>query len=137
MPRPLTLDSYMVRRPLKVSADATIPEAIAIILEHSVSGLCVVDEHDRLVGMLSELDCLRAVVERIYINKQPSAGHVHEFMTREVETNKPADDIISVAASMLDHKHRRRPVLSGPELVGQITCRQILGAIRDFALPPG
>ena len=135
MSRSLTLDSYMVKRPAKVSTNATILEAVAIILKHSISGLCVVDENDQLVGVLSELDCLRAVVERIYINQESSAGYVYEVMTREVEVNKPADDIISVAASMLDHKHRRRPVLSGPDLVGQITCREILGAIRDFAVP--
>ncbi|MFT5101924.1 MAG: CBS domain-containing protein, partial [Planctomycetaceae bacterium] len=41
-------------------------------------------------------------------------------------------DIITVAASMLDHKHRRRPVVENGKLVGQLTCRLILGAIKDF-----
>ncbi len=135
MSRSLSLDAYMVKRPIKVNANATILEAARIILEHSVSGVCVVDDDDTLVGMLSELDCLRAVVERIYEQKQSSAGFVYEVMTRNVEVNKPGDDIISVAASMLDHKHRRRPVVSDDALVGQITCRQILSAIKDFTVP--
>lgn len=135
MPRSVSLDAYMVKKPVKVRANATVLEAIELILEHSVSGLCVVDEDDKLVGMLSELDCLRSVVERVYMEKQAGAGFVHEIMTPDVEVNKPLDDIVSVAASMLDHKHRRRPVVDGSKLVGQITCRQILSAIKDFSLP--
>ena len=98
MSRPLSLDNYMVKRPVKVRPEATVLEAAEIILEHSVSGLCVVDADGNLVGVLSELDCLRAIVERIYKNKETSAGHVHEIMTRDVEVNRPEDDIVSVAA---------------------------------------
>ncbi|MBL6690866.1 MAG: CBS domain-containing protein [Pseudomonadales bacterium] len=125
----------MVKKPAKVNANATILEAVDIILEHKVSGLCVVDDNDKLVGVLSELDCLRAIVDRIYVNKQSSAGYVYEVMTKDVETNKAGDDIISVASSMLQNKRRRRPVVNGSDLVGQITCRQILGAIQDFTIP--
>lgn len=135
MSRSISLDDYMVKRPVRVNANASILEAVELILEHRVSGVCVVDDDENLVGVLSELDCLRAIVERIYDNKEKDAGFVFEVMTKEVETNKPGDDIVSVAASMLDHKHRRRPVVANDQLVGQVTCRQILGAIRDFSLP--
>ena len=53
-------------------------------------------------------------------------------MTPNVEVNKPDDDIISVAASMLEDKHRRRPIIEGDRLVGQVTCRQLLSAIKNF-----
>ena len=135
MTRSISLDSYMVKRPIKVKASAPILEAVEVILQHSVSGLCVVDDDDKLVGMLSELDCLRAIVERIYVNKQASAGYVYEVMTKDVEVNKPHDDIISVATSMLNHKHRRLPVVDDNQLIGQVTCRQILGAINEFTIP--
>ena len=133
MSKSLSVDAYMVKRPVKVNANASILEAVDLILEHSVSGLCVVDDDDQLVGILSELDCLRAIVDRIYVRKEQNAGYVYEVMTREVETNKPGDDIISVAASMLDNKRRRRPVVDDSGLVGQVTCRQILSAINDFS----
>ena len=94
----------------------------------------VLDDDGQLVGMLSELDCLKAIVERIYTEGQSSACYVYEVMTRDVETNKPGDDIISVAASMLENKRRRRPVVGADGLAGQITCRQILGAIQEFRL---
>lgn len=132
MTRSVSLDTYMVKRPVKVKASATVLEAVGIILEHQVSGVCVVDDSDKLVGMLSELDCLKAIIEKIYTHQQTSAGYVYEVMTKEVKVNKPGDDIVSVATSMLDSNHRRRPILEGNKLVGQVTCRQLLSAIKNF-----
>jgi CBS domain-containing protein len=123
----------MVKRPIKVKASATIIEAVDVILENRVSGVCVVDDNDNLVGMLSELDCLRAIIERVYQNQQPSAGYVYEVMTKDVVVNKPGDDIVSVANSMLDDGHRRRPIMDSGKLVGQVTCRQLLSAIKSFS----
>lgn len=136
MSRSLSLEDLMVKRPVKVKADTSILDAVETILSHSVSGVCVVDDTDQLVGVLSELDCLRAIVERIYIKGDTSAGYVYEIMTKEdLDSCKRTDDIVSVAASMLDNKRRRRPVVEDNKLVGQITCRQILGAIHEFSQP--
>ena len=103
------------------------------ILENKVSGVAVVDADNNLVGMLSELDCLQAIVSAVYNGNSPGAALVEDIMTKDVEVNKPGDDIIDVASSMLDHKHRRRPVVENGKLIGQVTCRQILSAIKDFS----
>lgn len=133
MSRSLSVEDYMVKRPVKVKADTPILDAVETILAHRVSGVCVVDENDNLVGVLSELDCLRAIVERIYKKGESTAGYVYEVMTREVDSCKSSEDIVTVAASMLNSKRRRRPVVDDDKLVGQVTCRQILGAIHDFS----
>lgn len=114
-----------------VNESVTISEAAKVILANKISGISVINDEGELVGMLSELDCLRSVVEA-YNGGVPGAAKVSDVMTRDVETNHPDEDIINVAASMLDHKHRRRPVVENGKLVGQLTCRIILGAIKDF-----
>ncbi len=38
MSRSLSLEDYMVKRPVKVTGNTTVLEAVAKILEHSVSG---------------------------------------------------------------------------------------------------
>ncbi|MEX0942313.1 MAG: CBS domain-containing protein [Pseudomonadales bacterium] len=126
---------YMLSKPVKARPEMTIYEACHLILANKISGLAVVDDDDNLVGMLSELDCLRAIVSNVYNDGDPGAALVGDFMTTEVEVNHPHDGIIDVASSMLDHKHRRRPVVVDGKLVGQLTCRQILKAIKDFAGP--
>jgi CBS domain-containing protein len=135
MPRHVSLKHYMLNKPITIQSDATIFEAAHQILRHKVSGVCVVDKKNNLLGMLSEMDCLRAIVNRMYIGGEDHAGTVAEVMTTEVMCNAPGDDIVSVANSMLTERHRRRPVVEEGKLVGQVTCRQILKAIKDFAAP--
>ena len=122
----------MLAKPITVKPGMNIQEAAKKILEHKVSGVAVIDDDNNLVGMLSELDCLQAIVSAVYNGGTPGAALVEDVMTKDVEVNHPGDDIIDVATSMLKHKHRRRPVIENGKLIGQVTCRQILSAIKDF-----
>ena len=132
MKKSVEVRRYMLQKPVTIRPEKTIYEASALILENKISGIAVIDEAGNLVGMLSELDCLRAIVNGVYNEGDPGASLVSEFMTKQVEVNHPHDVIIDVATSMLSHKHRRRPVVVDGKLVGQLTCRQILKAIKDF-----
>ena len=114
--------------------------AIKKIIEHRISGLCVVDQSGTLVGILSEMDCLKAVLSAIY-NDQRGTDKVCDHMTKEIESCSPQSNLESVAADMLKKGRRRRPVVSNGSLVGQVTCRQILSTIspgnwEEVALKP-
>lgn len=132
MMKSVKVEKYMVARQVTVTPSMFIYDAAELIIKNALTGVAVVDDDGNLVGMLSELDCLKAIVDNAYNDGDPGSSRVADFMTREVEVNKPDDFIIDVAASMLDHKHRRRPIVDKGKLVGQLTCRQILRAIRDF-----
>ncbi len=131
MSNSVAVRDYMTR-PVTVTDDVTVAEASQVILTNKLSGIAVVDKDKRLVGMLSELDCLRSIVDAAYNDGVPGSALVRDVMTKQVEVNHPDEDIISVAASMLADKHRRRPIVEDGKLVGQLTCRIILGAIKDF-----
>ena len=132
MLRTVEIRHYMVSKPVTVKPDMNISEAAGIIIKNKVSGVVVVDDDGRLVGMLSELDCLKSIVNSVYSDGNAAGALVRDIMTKEVEVNHPHDDIVNVAASMLDHKHRRRPIVADGKLVGQVTCRQILKAVKEF-----
>lgn len=135
MLRSVELKDYMLRDPVKIKPDADVFEAIHKILVHKVSGLCVVDERQQLLGVLSEMDCLKAILGAVY-NESPYAGTVSEYMTSDVITVKMHDSIVDVATDMLEHKHRRRPVVEDDgRLIGQVSCRQLLRAVKEFAAP--
>jgi len=131
MPNSVAVRDYMTK-PISVRQDLSVSEAAEVILINKLSGVTVINEKGDLVGMLSELDCLRSIVDAAYNGGVPGAAKVSDIMTQDVETNSPSEDIITVAASMLASKHRRRPVIEDGKLVGQLTCRLILGAIKDF-----
>ena len=132
MLRSVDLKDYMLHDPVKVRADVDVFEAIHMILLHKISGVCVVDENDQLIGVLSEMDCLKAILSAVY-NEAMYAGPVKQFMTTEVISVRISDNVVDVASDMLKHKQRRRPVTDDDgRLVGQVTCRQILRAVKEF-----
>ena len=130
--RSLKISDHLIANPVKIASTTTIGEAARTIIDNKVSGVIVVDEHNKVEGMLSELDCLKSLLTEIYNEGQVGKELVKTEMSTPVTYNKPEEDIISVAQSMLDQKQRRRPVIENGKLIGQITCRQLLTAIMAF-----
>ncbi len=124
------LRDYMITNPIKVKDDASLFDAMKIIIDNKVSGICVISENDVLVGVLSEMDCLAAMLKATY--NEVGVGLVNEYMTKDVVVASPSDDIINVAQDMLLKKQRRRPVVDSGKLVGQVSCRQLLTAVNKF-----
>ncbi|MEH6518596.1 MAG: CBS domain-containing protein [Halioglobus sp.] len=129
----VNLRDYMLKNPVKVRADDNVVTAMQVIINNKVSGVCVVDDRENLVGILSELDCLRAALGAIY--NDTGIGQVKDYMASEnLVVAHPNEDIIDVAQDMLLKNKRRRPVVEDGKLVGQITCRQLLNAVKKFNL---
>lgn len=68
----LTVEKIMTPQPLTIRPEATIGEAARAMLEHRVSGLPVVDEDNKLAGIITESDIFSMVV-------------VHEWSENESE----------------------------------------------------
>ena len=127
----VNLRDYMLSNPLKVRADDNVLDAMQVIIDNKVSGVCVVNAEESLVGILSELDCLRAVLGAIYNNS--AIGNVSDYMASDnLVVAHPNEDIVDVAQDMLLKNKRRRPVVEDGKLIGQITCRQLLSAVKKF-----
>ncbi len=132
MLRSVELKDYMLTHPVTVNVDSDMGEAIRLIIDNRISGLCVIDDHNHLVGILSELDCLRAMLSASY--NEGGIGMVREYMASDnLVVANPHEDITNVAQDMLRKNKRRRPVVEDGKLVGQITCRQLLSAVKNFS----
>ena len=112
--------------------DQTIEEAIEIIIDKRISGAPVLDESGKLVGMLSEKDCLRIIVDQAYHNLPIDSKKVSDYMTADVKTVPPDSDVVSAANQFLHSPIRRMPVVENGVLKGQISRRDILRAAKNF-----
>tara|TARA_B110000503_G_scaffold43274_1_gene70783 strand:- start:23181 stop:23582 length:402 start_codon:yes stop_codon:yes gene_type:complete len=127
----VNLRDYMLSNPVRVSPEDNILDAMKVIIDNKISGVCVVDANANLVGILSEMDCLRAVLGATYNNN--NIGVVREYMASDnLVVAHPNEDIVSVAEDMLLKNKRRRPVVENGKLIGQITCRRLLSAVMKF-----
>jgi CBS domain-containing protein len=131
MLKSVNLRDYMLSNPVKVKPDDNILDAMQVIIDNKISGVCVVDRDGNLVGVLSEMDCLRAVLGATY--NESGIGQVHEHMASDnLLVAHPEENILDVAQDMLLKNKRRRPVVENGRLIGQITCRQLLTAVKRF-----
>ncbi|MCU4674665.1 CBS domain-containing protein [Catenovulum sp. 2E275] len=124
----LLVEDFMTRRPITFSVDMCIAEAVELILEADQSGGPVLDSNGRLVGFLSEQDCMTQMIESTYYREQ--VAKVSDIMSREVLTVKPTTSVLEVAQQMALKRPRIYPVIDDEnKLVGTIHRHQILKAI--------
>lgn len=60
----LKIEEIMTPDPITISEDATIGEAAQLMLENKISGLPVVDRGTKVVGIITESDIFRLIVDR-------------------------------------------------------------------------
>ena len=84
MLRSVDISDYMIHRPVKIHAEDDMSTAIGLVLDNKISGICVVNEHGDLVGVLSEMDCLKAILNATY-NESGDLGRAGDYMTKDIE----------------------------------------------------
>lgn len=139
----------MTREVVSVGRETPIRKAIALMLERHVSGLPVVDEGGKLVGIMTEGDLLRrsetgtARHRRHWLDMLlgPSrmAGEyvrthgrrVGEVMTHEVVSVAEDTPLEEVVRLMEHHRIKRVPVLYRDSLLGLVSRADLLRALAD------
>ncbi len=118
---------YMSEIAHTVKPDDSVIHAIKLLIEYKISGLSVVDEDNNLLGVISEVDCLRAILDGSYYGD--IGGHVGDYMTKNVQSVPVNMNILDIAKLILDNNRRRMPVVENGKLIGQFSIRSILNAI--------
>ena len=123
---------YMAGRLVTFKPDMDVLDALHELVKNRIAGAPVVDDQGELVGMLSELDCLKIALNAGYYGD--SGGPVSEYMTSDVETIDAEMNIVDLAQKFLDGGYRRFPVLRNNRLVGQISRRDVLRALGQLSV---
>ncbi|KEI70803.1 hypothetical protein GV64_08625 [Endozoicomonas elysicola] len=130
MVRSITVEDCMTPKVVTISPDIQVVEAIRILLQHNITAAPVVDNEGVLVGILSESDCLEGTLNGSYFSQD--AGLVSEYMTRNVVTADPQEDIITVYQRFMTDKAFRVPVVSEGTLVGILSPKDLMSALLEF-----
>ncbi len=125
----LQVKDFMTKQLITFSPDDSIYAVLHTLVEKNISGGPVTDENGKLIGIISEGDCLKQVVRGKYTNTPELIGKVRDYMTPDPVTIGPDENIMTVAKLFLKLRLRRFPVLDGDKLVGQISQRDVMYAI--------
>ncbi len=130
MTQSLSVKQFMTKKLVTFTPDMNVFDAIKILIDNRISGGPVLDKAGDIVGILSEVDCHKTVMDSTY-NNFPSAL-VGDVMSKEVFTVEADMSIHSLAEKFLTHKRRRYPVVEDGKLIGQISRRDVLIAIHSM-----
>lgn len=148
----LNVGDIMQTEVITVGPNTTVRELANILAEHKISGVPVVDEEDRVVGMVSEADIIVQDAELhfpyyvplldsvIYLQSfhkfeerlhKMFGSQVKEIMSTEVTAIAPDATVRDAATLMADREINRLPVVAEGRLVGIVTRHDIVQAIAD------
>lgn len=147
----MKVSAMMTTPAVTIRADATFTDIVDKLMENDVSGLPVVDHEGHLVGVVTEADLVSkdaygsgkrrplGLVADYLRGRDPqwvrkAAGHsAAELMTARPDVASPDDDVHDVALRMLEHHHKRLPVVDRAGHVLGIVSRHDL--LRPFHRP--
>jgi CBS domain-containing protein len=122
---------HMSRELLKAAPDEPISEAAQHMVARGVGAVLVMDG-DRLEGILTERDILKAVAVGL-----TESARVRDWMTKSPETIEASDETDHAAALMIHGGFRHLPVLDGGRVAGIISIRDLMRVALDDSAPRG
>jgi CBS domain-containing membrane protein len=134
----------MTKNVFKVKADAELNEVTNLLSEHRISGLPVVDENDRVIGVITEADVLsmaglrkehafKDIIRHILgepLSRPKESRRLRDVMSSPAITIGPEADIREVALTLDEKRITSLPVVDEQgRLIGVISRADIVRAI--------
>ncbi len=138
----MNASEIMSSRVYTIRADATVVDAANVMLDHNISALPVVNDRDKLVGIMSHSDFFLTPIRdpgmqgtvfelfgHVFVNKD-NIGNLHSVLSRTfvsdvmstpvvtAREDTPVEEIVRI---MHQRRLKRLPVVRNDELVGIIT----------------
>lgn len=127
MLKSVLVSDHMSTDLVTLDPDMDILRAAHKLIRNNISGAPVVDKAGRLLGLLTERDFMRVVMQSEY-HAMPG-GLVKEFMSENPQTVAPDESILRVAQLFIEGRYHRYPVVENERLVGLISRRDVMRAM--------
>lgn len=125
---PDKVGGVMTRGVVTVAPEDAVRTALRRMLDHDI-GAVVVAEGDRAVGVFTERDLSRRILDDTALLDRP----VREVMSSPVITTGPEAEVVDVFEVMNSRAIRRLPVVERGALVGIVTERDLLRWVGQVA----
>ena len=124
----IRIADYMDPRPTTFHSGDSVYAALMALSQSREGGGPVLDAERRVIGFLSEQDCLREGLEACYLCDQLAT--VEQMMQATVLTVKPDDSIVELAQRMMKPQPRTYPVVDEDgRLLGLISRHHVVKAM--------
>jgi CBS domain-containing protein len=105
----------------------SVYEAIRKMMDNKITAALVMDEKGKLVGCLSEADCLRVAYNAAY--HEDPGGTVGDYMSKDIPVIDPEISIPTVTEMFMKQPYRNFPIVEHGRVIGVISRVDILKAL--------
>ena len=116
----------MKRNLIVFSPNDSIFDVMKKFVKNKISGGPVLNKSGKIVGIISEADCMKEISDSRYFNMPILDKRVKNFMEKNVDTIKSSTSIFDAASKFYNTSRRRFPVVENQKLVGQISRKDIV-----------
>ena len=118
----ISLEKIMTRDVVTAMTTTNIYDAVRMMADGNITGLPVIDEDEKLVGVVTEKDVMRHL-----LNTENIEGTVQDCMTTDViSLNMNDNDLLDVIKILVENKFRRVPIECEGKLKGIISRSDII-----------
>lgn len=125
-PTQLLVKDIMCQNLIVFHPDQSIHEVMQNFIKYRISGGPVINDTGKLIGVISEADCMKEISESRYFNMPILDKSVRNFMTSPVDTIDASKSIFEAASLFSKTSRRRYPVMESGRLVGQISRKDVV-----------
>jgi CBS domain-containing protein len=137
----------MVRDVVTIESDATVKDAMELLMKHDISALPVVDNDGAVVGIISEADLIRredistekhrpwwleAITPATTLAAEFAKSHgqrVDEVMSRLVVSAQAETPLCDIATLLERHRIKRVPIIQDGKLIGIVSRANLIQAL--------
>lgn len=131
----ITVDEMMSVGLRTLTENDSLADARALMLDHGIHHILVVDGAADLVGLVTHRDVLAVTESRLSdasLAQNPSEIRIAEFMTRDVATIDGRANLREAALYLQRHHYGCLPVVQDGRLLGIITDTDFVGIAIDL-----
>jgi Predicted signal-transduction protein containing cAMP-binding and CBS domains len=108
---------------ITVSPDEPVFQAMGKLIENKIGSLVVIDAEDKIVGIISERDIMRAAYSDYAMLKSKK---VSQLMSTNIIVAIPEDDIDYIMGIMTQNRIRHLPIVTKDGIIGIISIGDIV-----------
>lgn len=123
----IPIKTIMTTDVVTATPETPIYEALSLLAKHRVSGLPVINSEQNVIGILSEKDVLKILLDAHPEKKKI----VEDYMSTEVTTFCEDDSAVDVCKFFMKNHMRRVPIVRDGKLVGIASRRDIVSLILE------
>ncbi|MDN4075072.1 CBS domain-containing protein [Fictibacillus terranigra] len=120
----MKVQEFMISNVIKANPDDTLRNVLRLLVQEKIGGVPVVDEHGKLLGMVSDGDILRSI--------KPRERQIYDFFSFVFS---PQDEMEKVLHLLAKHHFKKLPVVEKEKrVVGVISRGDVIRRIQQALL---